>query len=1082
MTLQRAVLLTSHITNRDGIGSSNWLWLFAAVVTTAVVVAIVPGAAHAGPRIVVAPKADQKVKGSPVRVSVRAAWKARKLRVRLNGRSLSPEFRRAPIRKHHIRTVRVSASHGLRYGKNVLRVSRKRFGRKRKRDKVTFSVPRHRPLVGAGRDRRVEVGRPVQLNGRASRARNAPRGGAARKATPPGTPAGLKMRWRLVRKPAGSKAKLRNFADGNQPADDDLTGTENPVAQPARPRIKLDKPGRYVSKLVVTDRGVRSVADRVVTTALVGTPLVPVDTAATVHGQQGIAVGYHPAEQGGRAPNGPNERFFPLGDGDLLQLVVLDRRSLETVDSWSGPASGQSIAELTSRLKQYEDNRLAIVTAWCHLSGPPDSRGCDQWWKFHIDGATQKLVNTPGQGVNLIGGTRRSPAQLQCCTLENGDQLSWIGVPGFSPGDAWEAEGPEVPASLDGFLSPDSNENYAYMGTSPTTFDLGPDGQSVSMTLGPSEFSGSLPNGEGGFLVAYLVATTLSPAEFIGVPNGGNAVYTTRNADGSPNYSGMEQMADDLDTAVNFGFPMVVAIRSIGPAPLARMGLQPPNYQGSFDQHYANDLNTLANRGSLLGGTGQLIWGMATTPSGADSYSLVGSNVSAIEGVAVEGSGADLGSQLRPEGQTRLAGILARDKQSRYVPKVAANEEVGGALAELAVAEPTEWPHSSTPGEQAALQCIGQAQGLGPDPRVAYWLQSYKEALWLQKKDEIAQMQPSACPDVDATDFTTVRDELVTEIGWLINVNSYTDALTQPFTDDGLSSFADLNAITQDVIGDVSAAKGNNVGIDGTAIFADILDLLSEFEVPGVGAIAGAFFLIDDVTAASDDGPTIDWGQRVEAASAKIGEELAGQLQGIADGNEKLADIIAADYAKLSTVGRLGQCTPGESGCTPEWQFTQPQQNAASRMYKITAKREIWGGVLPAGYPFVLYTSSNPGSYHGDFDGPQEQISGIGCEFYPPFYVQEPVFLRYGIRQVANTPFFVFAQNNSHHPFGTNLDKQGQYYPSASLLNPLFAPLDQGGDPDKGGLGLDQYRFMIDNWSPPGIAGGGPARAAWVGC
>jgi hypothetical protein len=96
--------------------------------------------------------------------------------------------------------------------------------------------------------------------------------------------------------------------------------------------------------------------------------------------------------------------------------------------------------------------------------------------------------------------------------------------------------------------------------------------------------------------------------------------------------------------------------------------------------------------------------------------------------------------------------------------------------------------------------------------------------------------------------------------------------------------------------------------------------------------------------------------------------------------------------------------------------------------------------------------------------------------------VQEPVFLRYGIRQVQNTHFLVFAQNNDHRPFGTDLNGQDRYHPSPSLLNPLFAPRDPGGDPNKGGLGLDQYGFMIDNWQPPQIAAGGPTRVGWVGC
>jgi hypothetical protein len=1051
------------------------------IAAVAVFVIGLPGVAHAKPasKLVIAPKAGQKVESSPVRVSVRAAWKTEELSVRLNGKSLSREFDRAKVKPRNRRTVRVSASHGLRYGKNVVRVTRKHYAKQPRRQRVRFRLTRDRPLVGAGRDRRVEVGRSIRLNARASRPRNAPRTNQAQTAGPPGTPAGLEMRWRLVRKPRGSEARHEGFDSDIQPTDAELAAQPKPGAQPARPRLaRLDRPGRYVSELVVVDRGVESVADRVVINAVNDTPLVPIDTAASVGGEQGMAIGYHPAEQGGRAPQGPNEEFFPLGSSNALQLVVLDRKTLETVESWSGPPTNASIETLTAKLKGYDDSHLAIVTAWR-----------DPAWvnaRAGNESATFNLVETPGHGVSLIGASKISSSEEAAYDLEQGGQLSWIGVPGFSIGDAWELSGGGLD-SLQGFLSFDNNDNYAYLGPNPTTYDLGPDGQSVAMTVGPNSFHGSMPAGESGFLIAYMSGTTLEPVIVDPDVGYGQVVYVT-NRDGTPDLGGLQMMTDDLKAAIDQSSdggsqptaqPLVVAIRSIGPAPLA-------GYQGSKepDQQYADFLYELAELINNLGGTPQLIWGMATEPTGNDSYSLLGSNSLAMQGLPPEGTGADLGSQLKPKGQTHLSGILSRDKQSRYVPKMAANQPVGAALYELALAEPTEWPFSSTPDEQAALRCIGQARGLGPDPRVPYWQQEYSDAKWIGIQEDIKEMVPSACPDVNEADFTNVRDELVTEIGWLVNVHSYLDGLTSPFTADGLSTYADLQSITEEVIEAVDPPPAQDAGIDGLAIFADALDLLADFDFPGAGAVAGAFFLADDLSALTQDGPTIDWDQRIRAESAKVGQELAQQLEMIAAGNERLAGIIAADHAKLSKVGELGQCTPGETGCTPEWQFTQQQQNAASRMYEITAKREIWGGVLPAGYPHVLLYTTRPISdgIYQDFKGPLGQISGIECgireagwKFQQPFPVEEPVFMVTGLPPPEGT-FMVFSQSNfegRQNPLPTD------NFPSPGLLNPLFAPLDPGGDPAKGGLGLDQYSFMIDNWPR-----GGPAwaRANWVGC
>ena len=840
-----------------------------------------------------------------------------------------------------------------------------------------------------------------------------------------------------------------------------------------RPGITPDVRGTYVSKLAVTDRA-RSATDRVETTALQPTPLVPVDTAATVGGEPGIALGYHPAEQGGREPQGPNEEFFPLGDGNALQLVVLDRGTLETESTWAGPVGGGSISELTSQLDGVEDDDLVIVTAFAgSWSGT----------------ATSDLVANDGQGVEPIGAALQSIPQQAAYGLEHGGQGSWIGVPGFAAGDAWEIAG-QGDVGLRGFLSPDNNDNYAYMAPEPTTYDLGPDGQAVSIQFGDDQpYEGSLPDGQGGFLVAYVDALTLAPADVAGVPSGGS-VYQTRNADGSPNTDAMFSMAGDLQTAAGQGAPLLVAIRSIGPAPLAQIGEQPPNYEGDLDFIYEETLDFFVEQVAAVGGHGQAIWGMATKPTGQDSYSLLGSNYAASgQQEDPEGTGTDVGSQVGPQPQTQLSGVLARDKDSRYVAKVTTDQPVDATLAKLSLAEPVEWPLSQTAGQRAAIACIGNAQGLGPDPRVAYWTQTYDAQRWASIQAAISAMSSTACSNVDEADFNDVRDELAQEIGWLLNVQSYLGALTSPFSNSGLSSFADLQSITNEVVDAVNPPPPKPAGIDAWAVLGDVADLIGDGEVPFAAQIGEVFFLADDLTSQSDDGPTVNWGERVESASATMGQELAQQLQTVADSNEELADIVVADFNKLRTVGTLGQCTPGQSGCTPEWQITQDQQRDVSRALEVSARRQIWGGILPAGYPYVLYTSSDPGSYGagGTFEGPQEQIYGVGCNTYPPFSdtnenaLGEPTFLRYGVRVVTDTTFMVFSQEN-FKGFDDEL-KEHTRYPPASLLSPLFSKLDPGGDPDEGGLALDQYSFMIDNWKVPFPPFGQLAlRVPWEGC
>ena len=103
-----------------------------AVAVIAFVLFALPHGASAGSAGILAPDAGAKVKSAPTEVTVRAPWKLRSLRVWLNGRSLSREFEHAEISLDGRRTVEVSAGHGLRYGKNVLRVKKKPLARARR--------------------------------------------------------------------------------------------------------------------------------------------------------------------------------------------------------------------------------------------------------------------------------------------------------------------------------------------------------------------------------------------------------------------------------------------------------------------------------------------------------------------------------------------------------------------------------------------------------------------------------------------------------------------------------------------------------------------------------------------------------------------------------------------------------------------------------------------------------------------------------------------------------------------------------------------------------------------------------------
>jgi hypothetical protein len=217
----------------------------------------------------------------------------------LNNHRVSDDF---VITQHGSRSVRLSASDGLHFGTNRLRV-------------VTFSlngayevgtriirVPRTKPLVGAGADLHTYTGGAVRLNGRSSRA--ARRGGR------------LAFSWKLISRPPGSSARLT-------------------MANSAQPSVHLDRRGTYTARVTVTEcvgRRCSSARDDMRLLASAGPPLgQPVETIADSQGAIRVAGILQPGTGG--------------ADGSV---VVLDQ------------ATGARVASFNYRLAAFGDleNRL----------------------------------------------------------------------------------------------------------------------------------------------------------------------------------------------------------------------------------------------------------------------------------------------------------------------------------------------------------------------------------------------------------------------------------------------------------------------------------------------------------------------------------------------------------------------------------------------------------------------------------------------------------------------------------------------------------------------------------------------------
>jgi hypothetical protein len=112
-------------------------------------------------QLVLSPRPGQLVRANSVGIRLQKPDSRYAIQARLNG---------APIQgssagQSRVSTLNASISHGLRRGTNLLRVELLQGATIVRRAAVRFNVTLNRALVGAGRDRFVVVGQPVNLRG-----------------------------------------------------------------------------------------------------------------------------------------------------------------------------------------------------------------------------------------------------------------------------------------------------------------------------------------------------------------------------------------------------------------------------------------------------------------------------------------------------------------------------------------------------------------------------------------------------------------------------------------------------------------------------------------------------------------------------------------------------------------------------------------------------------------------------------------------------------------------------------------------------------------------------------------------------
>ncbi len=799
------------------------------------------------------------------------------------------------------RALVLDADDGLRFGPNRLVVTALDEAGGFDVERRMVRLSRTRPIPGAGHPRRVRVGHVVGLDGTRSRA--ARRGGR------------LAFRWTIVRTPKGSRARLRY-----------------PLS--ARPRLRPDKDGTYRLRLDVTGRPPRpgfvaasthSFDTVTIQAAPDVLPLgVPIDTVSGKDSTAGVRLG---------AP--VNETFLAPDPTKPLQLVVLDRATLELQDneSYTGDEAGTSA--LLARTHDFTSTSLVIIAT-------PDSSNSQA---IDNDQTALDTLNTALEDIGAVDLDQRLATNPFCYPQDNCSNFSAIGVPELSTnGGGTENPGlnlapngdtyASVRGDLRGYLEVDSAGNFTYVNTDWVPFNTVAAGttptQAVITVGGDTYQSRPLGAGQGGFFVLILDAGMLTYRNAQTFPITGVDQLTASNSIAS-----MEAL---LATAAGDGSQLVF-IQTIGST--SRIDFSANNAAAIWTQVSADQ--------QLLGG--DAFW-----------FNAIDASQNAAQGTyAFLGPGEPLSSPspdaltASPEttgGSGQLTGWLARDTRSQFSARGAGPDlSLDLGLPAVAYRRPSAWPDRDTPGHLAALACVGAAV----NPPLSTPIESHYQnlnlnwssyagtvqALSLDKLGNVPACQGSG---FTASDFSDVQSQLYDEWSDLATLSTFVANLKSPLTYNNNSVQGHVNDVTQDVENAIPGAGGQATS-NAAQLVTDTFWIASYIPAVGDGfGVAAAILQLGLDTANGQNGsPSVGNLQAaVSALPDKLGTAYATAYASI----DQIGALVATDWGKLSTVA---------ARAANQWAWTTADTYQSADAFDAAMTKLAYEALVPTAFQYYRF-------------------------------------------------------------------------------------------------------------------------------
>jgi hypothetical protein len=997
---------------------------------------VLPAAAHAGS--IFLPVEGARV-GGPVPIEISAG--AERTKASLNGTALD-----LGPKVNGRYGLQAGPELGLRYGQNVLRVSfRTPLGERVQ--KRRFSVARDLPLAGAEGER-VAAGETVTLRAESL----APAGGAE----------GLTHTWQLRQAPEGSALAARV---ARRAEDGTMVGG---VSGGDALRFTADVPGTYKYALVAAAGPRRSAPAPVTVEAVPPKPLVPVELNR-LEGTDTIASSIVVDGTPYPARIVPNPSC-PVNSLPAVNVVVLDRETLAF--------RRHEVICLDRRDRAAATGRLSAL----------------------IDSLTQRdLVLAKVLGFDLSPGTelpevlRRVGGPSEPRT----PYLGLIGVKGMAPGQAGlnDAAAVRTPGvfdlaagSLHGYLTPTLDGNYTFLAASlrpprdtppfagePVMIDTnaGSDPISNEVRVGGLTVR-SEQEGFGGFHLVVLDSDDLRVKI-------NRTFRTNARPDLEAARTGTAALAAALQNDLRLGD--IVSLTAIGDAGgLSRNDGRPP-----WDK--------LVDEIVRLGASRHLVVSLfdGVVPRSSVYYGLltrVGSGQPPVED-------SDL---LRSGARGRVRALLAQEPTQRYGIELA-RQGAGSRLDllhGLVLRPPVPWPLTDTPERRAALRWLSREADRVDDLRTSYWLQTYEDGVWSGPilTALVRATYPGAAAGFSLATFTEVREQLITEVGWLLRARSYIRNVTEPYITSGFTSWAYLTEIAEQVDSGTQTPvpdPNQTILISYARLAGETLALVDKLSFGKAGATLGiltaAYKFAFALTRTQLGALPPDQGATVRSTAGTLGVDLANSLTDARDNIRLLENIVVGDYGKLRDLARLGQCSPtkGPIACPPEWRWTRQDGVEASAAITLGARQQFTTALLAAKFRKVV-----PGRYSEVPNNlgvaivvvTRPPASSWSCSrFFParfndtPFTLEPPFFVYYRpLRDLPASAEFTrhvaVARGGVTEWTGllTRATQGGKYrVPSEALLRTVFGPIDPA-NPGRGGLGLTRayvYGSNAVKWGDP---------------